>query len=109
MEHNLKNSLNKWNIPGAESNGFVPTLNDMGYMTSTIDVVSKHFIDKSLNLSNPALEIGCAYGNAVKRFLEEGTGTIYANDLDNRHLEILSDSLEEEEKRRVSFFRSTEI
>ena len=79
-------------IPPAEPNGFIKTLNNMGYMTSTLDLFSKEFIQFSAKQNLPALDIGAAYGIASKAALEAGA-KIIANDIDPAHLELLEQSL----------------
>ena len=79
-------------IPCAEPNGFVKTLNNMGYMTTTLDPVSREFTAFSVGQRLPALDIGAAYGIATREALEKGARVI-ANDLDARHLELIWESL----------------
>ena len=43
MENKL--TVTKLKMPQAEENGFIPTLNQMGYMTSSLDPFSKEFVD----------------------------------------------------------------
>ncbi|MEW6057466.1 MAG: class I SAM-dependent methyltransferase [Bdellovibrionota bacterium] len=75
--------------PGANE-GFVPTLNQMGYMTSSLDPFSKAFVEYCKSNPSPksALEIGAAYGIATLEALKTGRAVV-ANDLDPNHLEIL--------------------
>lgn len=68
--------------------GFIPTLNKMGYMTQEIDEYNQAFVDYATKVSGPVLDIGAAYGNATLLALLKGARVI-ANDLDPRHLEIL--------------------
>lgn len=69
-------------------NGLIPTLNQMGYMTTFLDPYSEQFIEYSSVCKNPVLEIGSAYGIATLKALSVGA-TIVSNDLDARHLQIL--------------------
>ena len=83
----------EFEMPAPESNGFVKTLNRMGYMTSTLDPFSQAFVDFAAqacpaNGETPALDIGAAYGVATLAALEKGARVI-ANDLDVRHLDLL--------------------
>jgi ubiquinone/menaquinone biosynthesis C-methylase UbiE len=80
-------------IPKAEPNGFVKTLNNMGYMTSTLDPVSSEFVEFSAVQRLPALELGAAYGVATRSALEKGARVI-ANDIDARHLELMWEHLD---------------
>lgn len=80
--------LNNFEMPEAEPSGFIPTLNKTGYMTSTLDSYSKAFVEFATLINDKVLEIGAAYGIATLKALEEGARVI-ANDIDERHLEIL--------------------
>lgn len=75
-------------MPSPEPNGFVKTLNGMGYMTSGLDIYSQAFVDFAPSAPGPALDIGAAYGVASLAALNAGARVI-ANDVDPRHLEIL--------------------
>jgi ubiquinone/menaquinone biosynthesis C-methylase UbiE len=88
-------------IPQAEPNGFVKTLNNMGYMTSTLDPVSREFTAFSVGQRLPALDIGAAYGIATREALGKGARVI-ANDLDARHLELMWESLEPSLRRNLN-------
>lgn len=79
-------------IPLPEPSGFIPTLNRMGYMTSTLDPVSCSFIGFSSVASGPVLDIGAAYGIASRQALRTGA-KVAVNDLDSRHLDLLRDSI----------------
>jgi len=87
-------------MPEAEPNGFVRTLNNMGYMTSQIDVFSREFVEFAPHAPGPALDIGAAYGVATLEALREGARVI-ANDIDGRHLEILRDRAPEGDRDRL--------
>jgi len=75
-------------MPEPENNGFVRTLNNMGYMTSSLDPYSKAFVEFSAKAKLPVLDIGAAYGVASLEALKLGARVI-ANDIDQRHLDIL--------------------
>ncbi len=74
--------------PQPESSGFVKTLNNMGYMTSSLDPFSRQFVEFALRSPGPALDVGAAYGVASLAALELGA-TVISNDIDARHLEVL--------------------
>lgn len=86
-------------IPDA-TEGFVPTLNCMGFMTHYLDPFSQALIDFTPNAPGPFLDIGTAYGITCKKALEKKVHVI-ANDLDERHLTILLQGLTEEERSRI--------
>ena len=83
-----EDNTNLLRMPKAEPNGFVKTLNNMGYMTSTLDEFSSKFIDYSPLAPGPVLDIGAAYGIASLAALEKGA-TVIANDIEKAHLDIL--------------------
>lgn len=84
-------------MPPAEPNGFVPTLNGMGYMTSGLDPYSQAFVDFAPSAPGPVLDVGAAYGVASLAALAAGA-RVLANDLDPRHLEILRERAKDEAK-----------
>jgi hypothetical protein len=94
-------STNQSKMPEAEPNGFIRTLNNMGYMTSTIDQFTRHFIEYAPVSPGPVLDIGAAYGIASIAALSNGA-TVIANDIDNAHLEILKSRTPEDLQSRLS-------
>jgi len=64
-------------MPAPEPNGFIQTLNKMGYMTSTLDRFSQAFVDFAPKAPGRALDIGAAYGVAASLAL-------YARTMDTR-------------------------
>lgn len=91
-------------MPEAEPNGFVKTLNNMGYMTSILDPYSRAFVDFAPKAPGPCLDIGAAYGVASLAALENGASVI-ANDLDERHLTILRQRAPEALRTRLTLAR----
>lgn len=83
-----KSAITKSEMPPAESNGFVRTLNGMGFMTSTLDDYSREFATFAPTAPGPALDIGVAYGVASLAALLNGA-IVIANDVESRHLDIL--------------------
>jgi hypothetical protein len=72
------------------SGGWIPTLNNMGYMTERLqDPFSHAFVEFSTIAPGPSLDIGAAYGVATLEVLRRG-GIAIANDLEEKHLEILA-------------------
>jgi SAM-dependent methyltransferase len=72
-----------------QNDGFILTLNSMGFMRTEInDLYSKEFLNFSKN--KKVLEIGAAYGVLSLECLRNGS-TVYANDLDSKHLQILKE------------------
>ncbi|MDO8461409.1 MAG: class I SAM-dependent methyltransferase, partial [Deltaproteobacteria bacterium] len=91
----------KIKMPTPEANGFVKTLNNMGFMTSVLDPYSQALVDFAPQAPGPFLEIGAAYGVASLAALEKGCEVI-ANDMDERHLEILWDRAPKEDQKRLT-------
>lgn len=68
-------------------NGFVKTLNTMGYMTpKPSDKITQSFIQFSKG--KRVLDIGASFGVATLAAIENGASEVYCNDLDYHHLEI---------------------
>jgi len=88
-------------MPSPETNGFVRTLNNMGYMTSSLDPCSEAFVQFAPVGPGPALDIGAAYGVATLAALARGARVI-ANDLDARHLDILASRTQAEHRTRLA-------
>lgn len=82
-------------MPEEEKNGFIKTLNNMGYMTTSLDPVSQRFVDFCTQ-GKHALEIGAAYGVATRAVLNNSCH-ITANDIDDRHLQILKNRCSNEQ------------
>jgi SAM-dependent methyltransferase len=74
--------------PPADEYGFVKTLNNQGFMTNYLDEFSEEFVSFAPQAPGPALDIGAAYGVAAIAALDSGA-TVFANDIDSRHLELL--------------------
>lgn len=79
---------------------FIPTLNNMGYMTTYLDSVSEEFIRFSGQCQHRVLEIGAAYGIATKAALTAGA-TIVCNDLCPQHLEFLLSEIPIEKQKKL--------
>lgn len=79
----------------------IPTLNDHGFMINMENPhfsLSKKLIDKSL----PVADLGVAFGFTSRLLLNDGFNVI-ANDLDEKHLECLWNSInDDEEKSRLT-------
>lgn len=82
-------SQRKINKPEVLACGRIPTLNQRGFTTDFLDPISEQFCEYAAEIDREVLDIGCAYGVAVKRVLETG-GRVCACDMEERHLDILS-------------------
>lgn len=76
-------------MPEPDANGLFRTLNSMGTMTPAPDIFSQAFIEFAPKAPGRCLDIGAAYGVATIPALARGA-SIIANDIDERHLQILS-------------------
>ncbi len=89
-------------MPEIFEDHYIPTLNQTGFMTLEVDEYSQEFINyASFFPDRPSLEIGAAYGVASLKALKQGAHII-ANDLDNRHLEILKQQCPQDYKDRLT-------
>lgn len=86
--------MTKLFMPTPYPDGRVQTLNNMGAMSTSIDQVTAQYLNflEHSNSSTVALEIGTAYGAIVLNTLKNSNVNIFANDLDEGHLQILEDN-----------------
>ena len=82
------------------SETFVKTLNNMGYMSSTLDPFAQQFVD-SCSRGDRVFEGGAAFGVATLEILKKGV-TIDVNDLESKHLEAILLKCSQEEQERIS-------
>lgn len=73
----------------------VPTMNKKGFMCNNIYPITEEFISRAASVEGAHLEIGSAYGNIAIEALKRGCKNYIANDLDIRHLKILSRIMQE--------------
>jgi O-methyltransferase involved in polyketide biosynthesis len=86
----------------ASVKGWIPTLNKMGYMTERLsEPFSEEFAEFASRIGAPALDVGAAYGVATLEALKRGAHVI-ANDVEPRHLELLSRRVPEAWKARLT-------
>src|SRR5262245_25568288 len=79
---------------------YIPTLNGMGYMTTILDPYCTAFIEHCALSTLPVADLGVAFGVTTRLALNTGA-VVYANDLDQRHLEILYNATPAEQKYRL--------
>lgn len=79
---------------------FIPTLNKMGFATATLDPYSRGWASFAAASELPALEIGAAFGTASIEALNLGA-RVFANDLDERHLDALWNAAPEKARPRL--------
>jgi SAM-dependent methyltransferase len=89
-------------LPKSSVPGLIPTLNNTGWMTETLDDYSRAFTEHAGSIGTECLDIGCAYGVATLPALAGGA-RVLACDLEPRHLEILDRRVPRQDRER---FRS---
>lgn len=80
--------------------GMVPTLNNRGFMSETMERYSMAFIDYAAICGHEVLDMGCAYGVATREVLERG-GSVTACDMEAGHVEILEREMPAELRGRL--------
>ena len=106
MHHHYKSSKKESqniSLPSSEG-GLIPTLNSYGYMLEKPDVISQEFIQYVGGIKGLALDIGSAYGVSVISALQNGA-TVIANDLDERHLQILVQNTPHELRQNLTILK----
>jgi hypothetical protein len=74
--------MNDIQIPQADRNGFVSTLNNMGYMVLSLDSYTQDFLQFCKDNKNVTVfEGGAAYGEVCLAALQAGA-TVFANDME---------------------------
>lgn len=91
-------------LPDSPVEGLVPTMNNTGWMTVTLDDVSTEFTRYAGSIGEEVLDIGCAYGIATLAALEHGA-RVCACDMDAGHLEIVERRVDEGMKGRLRCVR----
>jgi len=67
-------------LPQSSIPGLIPTLNNTGWMTESLDEISQAFTDYAGSIAAESLDIGCAYKGA----------RVFACDIEPKHLDILT-------------------
>jgi SAM-dependent methyltransferase len=80
--------------------GLIPTLNQRGFMSETLDYFSACFVTYAGELEAEVLDMGCAYGVATRAALEKGA-RVHACDMDPGHVEILAAEVPSEQRQRL--------
>ena len=87
-------------LPDKLDCGRIPTLNQRGFTTDLLDPLSTRFCELASENVGEVLDIGCAYGLTVQQVLKMG-GRICACDMDQRHLDVLEQSVSLSERKRL--------
>jgi hypothetical protein len=90
-------------MPDAIDGKLIPTLNKMGYAAIFLDKYSEQFVKYSTRIAGPVLEVGAAYGITTLALLKAGAFVI-ANDIDPRHLKILSQKVPTELHKHLTLY-----
>ena len=78
----------KAKMPPADENGYVPTQNRNGFMSTKLHSPGTEFIEHASDSKGWALDIGCAYGFYTLEAIKRGARVV-ANDMNKTHLKIL--------------------
>ncbi len=81
--------------------GMISTLNRTGVMLEELVDLSKSFAEYAGACGEEVLDMGCAFGVATVAALERGA-YVLAVDMEQRHLDILSERITEEARARIS-------
>lgn len=84
----MRNNKTDKLLPASPVKGLIPTLNNTGWMTESLDEVSQSFVAYVGSISTEVLDIGCAYGIATLAALDQGA-RVCASDMEPQHLDIL--------------------
>ncbi|WP_139488133.1 non-ribosomal peptide synthetase [Brevibacillus dissolubilis] len=82
-------------------NGMIPTLNRTGVMCEYLIPYSSDFAEYAGICGGEVLDLGCAYGVATIAALEKGA-RVFAMDLEQKHLDILEQRIDEKFRERLS-------
>ena len=87
-------------LPESPVEGLVPTMNNTGWMTESLDDVSQAFARYASEIGDEVLDVGCAYGIATLAALDNGA-RVFACDIEPKHLEILEQRVPEALRERL--------
>ncbi len=101
MRHNKQLSPKPLEMPETTDRGMVPTLNNKGFMSMSLDPVSAAFTMYAGQSHGLSLDLGCAYGIATLAALDHGARVI-ACDMDPGHVQVLLSNTTGNAQERVS-------
>lgn len=87
-------------MPEATDRGMVPTLNNKGFMSTSLDPVSAAFTVYAGLAKGWSLDLGCAYGIATLAALDHGA-RIVACDMEPGHVQVLLSKVPETARDRI--------
>jgi SAM-dependent methyltransferase len=82
-------------MPKEYLKGWVPTMNQRGFMATELDPYSQAWVDFAKEASGPVLDIGAAYGVASIEALKQGA-SVTAADMEEKHLDVLRSRIKDE-------------
>lgn len=105
---NLDERLNYWiegfarscGVPAPDKDGWIPTKNGNGWMSTKLDVYSKRWVEYAATCGGLAMDIGCAYGLATLHALNRGAN-VFATDVSSQHLQVLRKQVPEDQLPRL--------
>jgi SAM-dependent methyltransferase len=80
--------------------GLIPTMNNTGFMTESMDAYSQEFATYAGPLQAEVLDIGCAYGIATLAALANGA-RVCAADIEPKHLRVLEGRVPASQRSRL--------
>lgn len=87
-------------MPEVTARGMVPTLNDKGFMSTSLDPVSAAFTLFAGQTAGWSLDLGCAYGIASLAALDRGA-CIVACDMEPGHVDVLLSKVNASARNRI--------
>ncbi|MGW0373989.1 alpha/beta fold hydrolase, partial [Streptomyces coeruleorubidus] len=102
LEHDVLEDLKA--AADLDFGGMVATLNRTGVMVERLIPYSEEFAEYAGNSGGEALDLGCAYGVASIAALERGARVV-ALDMEQKHLDILGQRVNDEARQRLSLRR----
>lgn len=88
-------------MPEATDRGMVPTLNNKGFMSTSLDPVSAAFTVYAGQCGGWSLDLGCAYGIATLSALKNGAQVI-ACDMEPGHVQVTLSKAKDEATSRIN-------
>uniref|UniRef100_A0A915KLD1 Uncharacterized protein n=1 Tax=Romanomermis culicivorax TaxID=13658 RepID=A0A915KLD1_ROMCU len=90
-------------LPELGIDGRYPTMNQMLGMSFVVRPETQSFLDIAIKPHSKVLEIGPAYGIVCLEALKRGASNYWAVDLDDRHLKILIQQIENDMPQKKIF------
>jgi SAM-dependent methyltransferase len=73
-------------------------------MTKILDPYCEQFIASCETATESVADLGVAFGYTTQKILQNKNLTVYANDIDKKHLDYLASEITDEERKRLKLF-----